>query len=117
MKVICVHYDLVKDKNTGFMYEPKKIYEIEDVVRGAELVTSGYFVEVPEVLPAELVTNDELVEDETDENDETTTNDEEKNENVDYSKMTVEELKAVAIEKNIDVNGMKKAEIIEALTK
>ena len=36
---------------------------------------------------------------------------------VDYSKMTVAELKEVAAEKNIDVAGMKKAEIIEALTK
>ena len=35
----------------------------------------------------------------------------------DYSKMTVAELKEVAAEKNIDVAGMKKAEIIEALTK
>ena len=36
---------------------------------------------------------------------------------VDYSKMTVSELKEVAASKNIDVAGMKKAEIIEALTK
>ena len=36
---------------------------------------------------------------------------------VDYSKMTVAELKEVAAEKNIDVAGMKKAEIVEALTK
>ena len=36
---------------------------------------------------------------------------------VDYSKMTVAELKEVAAEKDIDVAGMKKAEIIEALTK
>ena len=40
-----------------------------------------------------------------------------KEENVDYSKMTVAELKEVAAEKKIDVTGMKKAEIIEALTK
>ncbi|MBQ2909709.1 MAG: 50S ribosomal protein L20 [Bacilli bacterium] len=40
-----------------------------------------------------------------------------KEENVDYSKMTVAELKEVAASKNIDVAGMKKAEIIEALTK
>ena len=38
-------------------------------------------------------------------------------EDVDYSKMTVAELKEVAAKKKIDVNGMKKAEIIEALTK
>ena len=38
-------------------------------------------------------------------------------EDVDYSKMTVAELKEVAAEKNIDVTGMKKAEIVEALTK
>ena len=38
-------------------------------------------------------------------------------EDVDYSKMTVAELKEVAAEKNIDVAGMKKAEIVEALTK
>ena len=36
---------------------------------------------------------------------------------VDYSKMTVAELKEVAAKKKIDVSGMKKAEIIEALTK
>ena len=35
----------------------------------------------------------------------------------DYSKMTVAELKEVAAEKNIDVAGLKKAEIIEALNK
>ncbi len=40
-----------------------------------------------------------------------------KEETVDYSKMTVAELKEVAASKNISVAGMKKAEIIEALTK
>ena len=40
-----------------------------------------------------------------------------KEEAVDYSKMTVAELKEAAANKNIDVAGMKKAEIIEALTK
>ena len=38
-------------------------------------------------------------------------------EDVDYSKMTVAELKEAAAAKKIDVTGMKKAEIIEALTK
>ena len=38
-------------------------------------------------------------------------------EEVDYSKMTVAQLKEVAAEKEINVTGMKKAEIIEALTK
>ena len=38
-------------------------------------------------------------------------------EEVDYSKMTVAELKEVAASKNISVTGMKKAEIIDALTK
>lgn len=38
-------------------------------------------------------------------------------ETVDYSKMTVAQLKEVAAEKDINVAGMKKAEIIEALTK
>ena len=42
---------------------------------------------------------------------------EEAKEAVDYSKMTVAELKEVAAEKNIDVAGLKKAEIIEALNK
>jgi len=41
----------------------------------------------------------------------------EKAETVDYKKMTVAELKEVAASKNISVTGMKKAEIIEALTK
>ena len=36
---------------------------------------------------------------------------------VDYSKMTVAELKEVAAKNNVSVSGMKKAEIIEALTK
>ena len=36
---------------------------------------------------------------------------------VDYSKMTVAELKEVAAKKKIDVNGMKKAEIVAALEK
>jgi len=36
---------------------------------------------------------------------------------VDYSKMTVAELKEAATKKKINVTGMKKAEIIEALTK
>ena len=40
-----------------------------------------------------------------------------KEEAVDYSKMTVAELKEVAAKKEINVAGMKKAEIIEALTK
>ncbi len=40
-----------------------------------------------------------------------------KEETVDYSKMTVAELKKVAASKNISVAGLKKAEIIEALTK
>ena len=40
-----------------------------------------------------------------------------KEETTDYSKMTVAELKEVAAAKNVDVAGMKKAEIIEALTK
>ena len=42
---------------------------------------------------------------------------EEKAEAVDYSKMTVAELKEVAASKEINVAGMKKAEIIEVLTK
>ena len=40
-----------------------------------------------------------------------------KEETTDYSKMTVAELKEVAAAKEINVAGMKKAEIIEALTK
>ena len=40
-----------------------------------------------------------------------------KEETTDYSKMTVAELKEVAAAKNVDVAGMKKAEIVEALSK
>lgn len=40
-----------------------------------------------------------------------------KEEKVDYNKMTVAELKVLAKEKNISVTGLKKAEIIEALSK
>lgn len=40
-----------------------------------------------------------------------------KEEKVDYSKMTVAELKEIAAKKKIDVTGMKKAEIVEALSK
>ena len=47
----------------------------------------------------------------------TTTKKEAKAEKVDYSKMTVAELKEVAAKKKISVTGMKKAEIIEALQK
>ena len=42
---------------------------------------------------------------------------EEVKETVDYSKMTVAELKEIAKEKNISTTGLKKAEIIEALSK
>ena len=41
----------------------------------------------------------------------------EKTEVVDYSKMTVAELKEVAASRDVNVAGMKKAETIEALTK
>ena len=41
----------------------------------------------------------------------------ESKENTDYSKMTVAELKEIAKKKKIDVTGMKKAEIVEALNK
>ena len=41
----------------------------------------------------------------------------EEKETTDYSKMTVAELKEIAKKKKIDVTGMKKAEIVEALTK
>ena len=40
-----------------------------------------------------------------------------KEEKVDYSKMTVAELKEIAAKKKINVAGMKKAEIVEALSK
>ena len=40
-----------------------------------------------------------------------------KSENTDLSKMTVTELKELAKSKKIDVTGLKKAEIIEALEK
>ena len=40
-----------------------------------------------------------------------------KEETVDYSKMTVAELKEIAKSKNISTTGMKKADIIEALSK
>ena len=40
-----------------------------------------------------------------------------KSEKIDYSKMTVAELKEVAAKMKIDVTGLKKAEIIEALEK
>ena len=40
-----------------------------------------------------------------------------KEETVDYKKMTVAELKEVAAKKKINVTGMKKAEIVEALSK
>ncbi len=42
---------------------------------------------------------------------------EKKEEAVDYSKMTVSELKEIAASKKISVTGLKKAEIIEALNK
>ncbi len=45
------------------------------------------------------------------------TKEEVKEETVDYSKMTVAELKEIAKSKNISTTGLKKAEIIEALSK
>ncbi len=48
---------------------------------------------------------------------ETTKKEIKKEEKVDYSKMTVAELKEIAAKKKISVSGMKKAEIIEALEK
>ena len=48
---------------------------------------------------------------------ETTKKETKKEETVDYSKMTVAELKEVAAKKKISVTGMKKAEIIEVLSK
>ena len=55
MKIKCVHYDVVKDKNNGFIYEPNKVYEILDEERKNELVTSGYFVEVEAEITEEEV--------------------------------------------------------------
>ncbi len=48
---------------------------------------------------------------------ETKKEEKEEKETTDYSKMTVAELKEIAKKKKIDVTGMKKAEIIEALNK
>ena len=59
----------------------------------------------------------EVVEEKEEEVAEPVSEPEEVAEVVDYSKMTVAELKEVAASKNISVAGMKKAEIIEALTK
>ena len=74
------------------------VEEVKEEVVVEETVTEEVIEEVKEEVVAEEV-KEEVVAD------------------VDYSKMTVAQLKEVAAEKEINVAGMKKAEIIEALNK
>ena len=72
-----------------------------------EEVTVGASKETKKVTKTEKGTKKETKKETTKEEKETT----------DYSKMTVAELKEIAKKKKIDVTGMKKAEIVEALNK
>ena len=66
---------------------------------------------------AQKATKKSVKEEKTTAKKETTKKEAKKEETVDYSKMTVAELKEVAAKKKIDVTGLKKTEIIEVLSK
>ena len=92
--------------------DPKMFAEFVKVARDGK---AGKVTKATEVVGKEVTINAEKAEKEVKATAKKTTKKEEVT--VDYSKMTVTELKEVAAEKKIDVAGMKKAEIIEALTK
>jgi len=81
-------------------------------VAGNEVTIGGAKAAKKEAAPKKETAKKEVKEEKKE-----TAKKETKKEDVDYSKMTVAELKEVASKKKIDVTGMKKAEIIEALTK
>ena len=92
----------------------------DDAVRSVKLLIGALTNAIAEVNGNEVI--DYVSEDDKNKTEKKATKKEVKEEvkeevAVDYSKMTVAELKEVAATKNVDVAGMKKAEIIEALTK
>ena len=91
---------VAKDGKAGKIKADSKVSSVEVSVKGAK---------------KEAVKKETKKEEVKEEKKETKTT--KKEEKVDYSKMTVAELKEVAAKKKISVTGMKKAEIIEALEK
>ncbi len=94
--------------------DPKMFSEI---VKTAKEGKEGKLTKATEVIGREVTINGAKETKTTKEKKEVKVEAKEKSADVDYSKMTVAELKEIATEKNINVTGMKKAEIIEALTK
>ena len=92
--------------------DPKMFGEFVKVAKDGK---AGKITKSTEVIGREVTINGAKATKKTEEK--KATKKEEKEETVDYSKMTVAELKEVAAKKKIDVAGLKKAEIIEALTK
>ena len=98
----------------GVEINPKMFSEI---VKTAKEGKEGKLTKATEVIGREVTINGAKETKTTKEKKEVKVEAKEKSADVDYSKMTVAELKEIATEKNINVAGMKKAEIIEALTK
>ncbi len=92
--------------------DPKMFSEFVKVAKDGK---AGKITKSTEVIGREVTINGTKATKKTEEK--KTVKKEVKEETVDYSKMTVAELKEVAASKNISVAGLKKAEIIEALTK
>ena len=92
--------------------DPKMFSEFVKVAKDGK---AGKITKSTEVIGREVTINGTKATKKTEEK--KTVKKEAKEETVDYSKMTVAELKEVAASKNISVAGLKKAEIIEALTK
>ena len=92
--------------------DPKMFSEFVKVAKDGK---AGKITKSTEVIGREVTINGTKATKKTEEK--KTVKKEAKEETVDYSKMTVSELKEVAASKNISVAGLKKAEIIEALTK
>ena len=92
--------------------DPKMFSEFVKVAKDGK---AGKITKSTEVIGREVTINGTKATKKTEEK--KTDKKEAKEETVDYSKMTVAELKEVAASKNISVAGLKKAEIIEALTK
>lgn len=92
--------------------DPKMFSEFVKVAKDGK---AGKITKSTEVIGREVTINGTKATKKTEEK--KTVKKEAKEETVDYSKMTVAELKEVAASKKISVAGLKKAEIIEALTK
>ena len=93
--------------------DPKMFKEFVKVAKDGK---AGKITKASEVIGREVTINGEKKAVKTEEK-KVTKEKEAKSENTDLSKMTVAELKELAKSKKIDVTGLKKAEIIEALEK